>query len=258
MLRDQITWHFGPPLASHQNGFTEAFFRLVRKIFRSVVGEATLDEFDLLTLVTEIERILNDRPITHLPSTPDDLDALTPSMILTGSLGDAVVPGVFMKGDVYRRSWRKTKYLADLVWDRWLKEYLPLLQPRQKWFGAHRNLQPGDLLVMEESAKRGNWPKGIVEAVMPDSNNLVRRVKSALLSLRWFEISESCVSLNPLLLKMDINGLLNNNYGLFEHNKLSCCIDQLHSGAPTRCTSQLHECVYINIYILFFSELGVI
>jgi len=89
MLRDQITWHFGPPLVSHQNGFTEAFFRLVRKIFRSVVGEATLDEFDLMTLVTEIERILDDRPNAHLLFTPDDLDALTPSMILTASLGDA-------------------------------------------------------------------------------------------------------------------------------------------------------------------------
>jgi len=28
ILGDQITWHFGPPLASHQNGFIEAFFAL--------------------------------------------------------------------------------------------------------------------------------------------------------------------------------------------------------------------------------------
>jgi len=87
---------------------------------------------DLLTLVTEIERILNDRPITHLPSPPGDLDALTPRMSVTGSLGDAVVPGVFMKENVYRRSWRKTQFLADLFWDRWLKEYIPLLRPRQR------------------------------------------------------------------------------------------------------------------------------
>jgi len=128
--------------------------------------------------VTKIERTLNDRPITDLPSTLDVLDAPTPDMILTGFLGDAVVPGVFMKGDAYRRSRRKTQFLADLFWDRWPKEYPPLLQPRQKWFGAHRNLQPGDLvLVMDESAKRGHWPKGILEAVMPDSNNLVQRVK---------------------------------------------------------------------------------
>ena len=59
---------------------------------RSIVGEATLDEYDLLTLVTEIERILNDGPITALPSIPDDLSAMTPSMIISDSIGDSIPP----------------------------------------------------------------------------------------------------------------------------------------------------------------------
>ena len=44
---------------------------------RSVI-EATVSEFDLLTLVTEKERtgILNSRPITHLPDSPSELQAL--------------------------------------------------------------------------------------------------------------------------------------------------------------------------------------
>ena len=62
---------------------------------RSIIGEATLDEYDLLTLITEIERILNDRPITALPSHPDDLSALTPAMIDTGSLADSL-PQMFL------------------------------------------------------------------------------------------------------------------------------------------------------------------
>ena len=36
------------------------------KIFRSIIGEETLDEFDLMTLLTEVERILNDRTLTEL------------------------------------------------------------------------------------------------------------------------------------------------------------------------------------------------
>jgi len=69
MLQRNIVWHFSPPMASHQNGVTEWFFRSVRKIFRSLMGECTLNEFDLLTLLTEVERILNDRPITRLSQT---------------------------------------------------------------------------------------------------------------------------------------------------------------------------------------------
>ena len=114
LLRENVNWHFNPPRSSHQGGFYETFFRLVRKIMRSLIGEATLDEVELLTLITEIERILNDRPITQLPSKPDDLLTITPSMILSGSVESDAPFDVFIKADGYRRSWRKTQYLADL------------------------------------------------------------------------------------------------------------------------------------------------
>ena len=70
---------------------------------RSIVDEAALDKYDLLTLITEIERILNDRPITALPSHPDDLSALTPAMIVTGSVADSLSPDVFVKADGYKK-----------------------------------------------------------------------------------------------------------------------------------------------------------
>ena len=57
LAKKEIEWRFKPPLASHQGGLYEAFFRIVRKILRSVVGEATLDEFDLLTLLTDLSQI---------------------------------------------------------------------------------------------------------------------------------------------------------------------------------------------------------
>ena len=132
----------------------------------------------MLTLITEIERILNDRPITALPSHPDDLSALTPAMIVTGSVADSLPPDVFVKADGYKSSWRKTQYLADIFWKKWTCQYLPLLQIGKKWFGTNSNVKPGDLvLVMDESTKRGQWPKALVQDVMPDSNGLVRRVR---------------------------------------------------------------------------------
>ena len=97
LLQKGASWHIYPPRCSHQGGFYEVFFRLVRKIMRSIVGEATLNEYDLLTLITEIERILNDRPITASPSHPDDLSAITPAMIVTGSVANSLPPDVFLK-----------------------------------------------------------------------------------------------------------------------------------------------------------------
>ena len=40
------------------------------------------------------------------------------------------------------------------------------------------HVAPGNLvLIIDEQTKRGHWPKAIVQEVMPDSNDLVRRVR---------------------------------------------------------------------------------
>ena len=44
------------------------------------------------------------------------------------------------------------------------------------WSGTQ--FKPGNLvLIVDESTKRGHWPKAVVKEVMPDSNHLVRRVR---------------------------------------------------------------------------------
>ena len=57
-------------------------------------------------------------------------------------------------------------------------EYLPLLQPRSKWFDLSTNFKKGDLvLIQDDQLKRDCWPKAVGEEVMPDEANLVRRVR---------------------------------------------------------------------------------
>jgi len=71
---------------------------------RLIVGEASLDDFDLATLMAEFERILNNRPLTDVSSDPKDFSALTPHILLTGAYDDATGPDLFMKSDQYRKS----------------------------------------------------------------------------------------------------------------------------------------------------------
>ena len=84
-----------------------------------------------------------------------------------------------MKEDLYsRRWWRQAQYLADVFWRRWISEYLPTLQVRQKWHKKNRNLQNNDLvLIVDERLPRGQWPLGLVVEALPDSEGLVRAVK---------------------------------------------------------------------------------
>ncbi len=62
--------------------------------------------------------------------------------------GPTLPPGAFVNQDLYRHRWRQVQYLADVFWCRWLKEYLPALQQRQKWLQPKRNLQVGDLVII--------------------------------------------------------------------------------------------------------------
>ena len=150
----------------------------MRKVLCALVGDQVLNDESLYTFIVEVERILNNRPITVLSDDPKDCSPLTPKMILTGTVDPGELVGVFVKADGYRRSWKLVQYLADQFWSKWLKLYLPLLQRRQKWFSPSRNFTVGDVvLIVGDTCNRGCWPKGVVTEVFPDKEGLVRRVR---------------------------------------------------------------------------------
>ena len=90
-----------------------------------------------------------------------------------------VPPGVFRGEDVHsRKRWRQIQYLANIFWKRWTREYLPLLQYRQKWNQPRRNFKVGDvILIMYENNPRNSWPLGRIVEVLPGQDELVRRIK---------------------------------------------------------------------------------
>jgi hypothetical protein len=179
MLQRNIDWQFNPPAGSHHGGVWERLIRSVRNAINSTLKEQTLDDESLHTLMCEIEFTLNERPITQTSENCGDLEALTPNHLLLMKLGSRLPPGLFVKTDNYsRRRWRQIQYLANIFWQRWVREYLPLLQERQKWFETRRNLTLGDVvLVVDPCAPRNSWPMGIVVETMPDKAGLVRQVK---------------------------------------------------------------------------------
>ena len=178
LSQQEVEWKFSPPAASHQGGVWERIIRSIRKIMRALVGERLLDDEALHTFLLEVERILNNRPITPASDDPTDLLPLTPSMLLLGRVDSPLPIDNFVKADGYRKSWRLVQLLSDKFWARWIREYLPILQTRQKWLKPQRNLKVGDLVLMlDENSKRGHWPKGLVDQCFPDANGIIRRVK---------------------------------------------------------------------------------
>ncbi|KAK2907800.1 hypothetical protein Q8A73_008873 [Channa argus] len=179
LTQSGIKWMFNPPSASHFGGVWERLIRSVRKVLSATLKDQRLDEEGLQTLLCEVEAILNSRPITTPSDDPNDLEALTPNHLLLLKTQPSIPQGVFQEDDLYsRRRWRQVQYMADLFWKRWVKEYLPELQRRQKWTHAKRNFVAGDIvLIVDESAPRNSWVIGRIIHTIQDERGLVRQVR---------------------------------------------------------------------------------
>ena len=178
VLRNRsIEWQFNPPAASHAGGVWERMIRSIRKILRSILGDQLVNDETLLTVIAEVEKILNDRPLTRVTNDPNNLDPLAPSQLLLLRPNSSLLSTDLGNLVPYKKRWKQSQYLANVFWKRWLKEYLPILQERQKWFRPKRNVQVGDLvLIVQENVSRGQWPKGLIEEVFPDKHGHVRPV----------------------------------------------------------------------------------
>ena len=156
--------------------------RTIRKILQALLTEQNIkvarSEEELHTLICEVENTINSRPLTRMSEDPNDCCVLTPNHLLQLRNPETLPPGVFTEKDAYaRRRWRQVQFLANLFWKRWIAEYLPMLQTRQKWLQPKRNLQVGDIvLVVDYSAPRNSWPMGRVEKVHVGNKGLVRSV----------------------------------------------------------------------------------
>ena len=66
MLMEAIEWQFIPPHAPHMGGVWERIVKSVKNVLTQLVGNRLLNDEQLLTFMSEVEKILNDRPLTRI------------------------------------------------------------------------------------------------------------------------------------------------------------------------------------------------
>ena len=102
-----IQWIFNPPKAPHMGGAWERLIRSVKTILHAIVKDQILTDPQLYTLLTEVESIINCRPLTKVSDDVNDYDALTPNHLLLGMHRNwASVAGVDESQCVSRKKYR--------------------------------------------------------------------------------------------------------------------------------------------------------
>ncbi|XP_062537647.1 uncharacterized protein LOC134205965 [Armigeres subalbatus] len=172
LMREFITsstsWQFNPPASPHMGGSWERLVQSVKRNLAEVLHARRPTDEELRNALTEVEGILNTRPLTHVPIDDEAAPALTPNHFLLGS-SDGSKPLTFVDADTaaLRRGHPTSQWLANLFWKRWIRDYLPDITRRTKWHKKAKPLEEGDIVVIvDHEHPRNCWPKGRVIGVV--------------------------------------------------------------------------------------------
>ena len=106
----------------------------VQRSLKTILGKDLINDVVLQAVFTEAERTANSRLLTRNSPSPNDDGPLTPSHFLNIRPTVNLPPEMVDDSDKFsRKRWRQAQLLANHYWKRWLKEYIPSLQERQKW-----------------------------------------------------------------------------------------------------------------------------
>jgi hypothetical protein len=168
-----IKWIFNPPAAPHFGGAWERMVRTVKECLYQVLKEKTPGDEIFRSAIIEVEATVNSRPLYYSP-TEDLCDpAISPNSLLQWSLNERVPQNPDNLPN--RKHWTRVQEIAFEFWTRWLKHYLPTISIRSKWFDDKKPLSVGKLvLVVDDSLKRGEWKRGIVQEVYPGRDGKIR------------------------------------------------------------------------------------
>jgi hypothetical protein len=172
-----IDWSFSPPDAPWRNGCVEGLIRSVKKALLHAIGDQVLPFHELQTVLFEAAALVNERPIGRHPQHPNDGSYLSPNDLLLGRASSRVPAGPFLLTSNPRHRHEFVQQIVTSFWRKWRRDALPMFLPRKKWHHEKRNLQIGDLcLVQDTNPIRGRWTMGLVSKTYPSRDGCVRTV----------------------------------------------------------------------------------
>ena len=183
-LRDhKVEWKFIPSYAPWWGGFYERMMRTIKTPLKKILGRSIFSSDEIYTILTEVEAMVNSRPLTKVSDEPTELDYLTPASFLIGrNLINTPVKPV----ESTNKSKEKKKLNQLLVsqnrtlnslWRTWREEYIRNLGTVPKKVNEDTCIKVGELvMVAEPSVIRTKWIVGVVEKCKAGPDGKVRTV----------------------------------------------------------------------------------
>lgn len=140
------------------------------------MGSQSVTEEVLMTVLLEVEAILNSKPLGYVSSDVADVDPVTPNSLLMGRPDGSLPQVVYPESEMLsRRHWRHSQVLADRFWSRFIRDYLPSLQTRYKWQASPPDLKDKTIvMIIDPQLPQSSWSVGQVVKTHPSLDGHIR------------------------------------------------------------------------------------
>uniref|UniRef100_A0A914MS77 Integrase catalytic domain-containing protein n=1 Tax=Meloidogyne incognita TaxID=6306 RepID=A0A914MS77_MELIC len=190
LLLNKIQWKFNTPAAPWRGGFYERLIGSIKKHLYRTIGRRKLTHEELETLLIEVERIVNERPLTYYTS-EEVAYPLRPIDILDCSAGNPFDVHLSPEPDwdndyeeqpsnrsALLEAHKKALQKSHKFWETWKSEYL--LSLREKW--RSNNKDPtfpklNQVVLMNEGHEkcpRSLWKMAKIEEILSGRTVKVR------------------------------------------------------------------------------------
>ncbi|CAK1598625.1 unnamed protein product [Parnassius mnemosyne] len=204
LSNDGIKWSFLPVYTPHMGGIYEAAVKSCKYFLKRVLAAALLTYEEFVTVLIQVEGILNSRPLCPLSNTDiNDFSALTPAHFLIGRAITTVPDYEYKDVPAHRLTlFQQLQQLQQDFWRRWSRDYIGILQQRTKWRSSKGPALSVDTMVVvkDDRLPPCQWKLGRIIQTH-DGRDSVARVATVLTSKG--EIKRSYVHLCPLPINID-------------------------------------------------------
>lgn len=154
----------------HFGGVFESMIKSAKRAIAAVLSDAKVSDEELEKIFVGVESLLGSGPLTTVSDDPNDNLVSNPNHFLIGQMGGDFVPeSVDSTPFNLRKRWRRVQELTRHVWKRWMREYLPHIGSRPKWFFPVEKTFKSEMLLLltlmlqEETGKWDESSKRILD-----------------------------------------------------------------------------------------------
>ncbi len=191
-----IEWTFIPELSPWMGGFYERMVGLVKRALKKSIGKVCLTFEQLRTILTEVQAVINSRPLTYIGGDFEERWTICPADFLTMNPKTGAPEMIendnndpdfrletMSSAEQILDMWKKGQSHLKQFWKLWTEDYMLSLRERTQTHLKGPRIKSkfyptiGDVVLIKENLPRGAWKAARIQELKRSSDGNYRSAK---------------------------------------------------------------------------------